>query len=296
MSTRSDLDRLITAWLVSEAPERAPGRLLDASRERIQMTRQRRAWGPAWRIPDMNMYAKLAIAAAAVVVVAVVGISVLPNDGGGGFGAPASPTPSLTTPATPPASAFPASGRVEVGRHRMVRAGVPLSIEFATDGWQSSKGYNVIKGTSTEPDSIDVIFWDLTPDNVYADPCAHTPLDPPATRTRAGLAAAIESIPGIDVLSGPTEVTVGGHPATRITTSVPATAPCGAAMGDFRLWYDEGMGTGGGRWPSVLGSTMRTWIIDVDGTLVWIDAETFEGAAPEIEQEVQALIESIEFE
>ena len=83
MSTRPDHDRSISAWLVAEAADRAPERLLETSRGRIRATRQRRAWWPAWRILDMNTYAKLAIGVAAVAVVAVVGINLLVGTGGG---------------------------------------------------------------------------------------------------------------------------------------------------------------------------------------------------------------------
>jgi hypothetical protein len=37
-------------------------------------------------------------------------------------------------------------------------------------------------------------------------------------------------------------------------------------------------------------------IVDVDGKLVWIDGETFKGAGPEPGQEVQRIIDSIQFE
>jgi hypothetical protein len=103
MSTRPDHDRSIAAWLVAEAPEHAPDGLLESSREHIRLTRQRRAWGPARRIQDMNAYAKFALAAAAVLIVAVVGINLAPgvNDPGA-----ASPTGSpLASPIASPSAA-----------------------------------------------------------------------------------------------------------------------------------------------------------------------------------------------
>jgi hypothetical protein len=85
MTTHPDLDRSISAWLVSEAPARAPDHLVEASRVRIRSTRQRRSgWQPRllWptpRIDQWRSYASLAVAAAAVVVIAVVGTSVAPT-------------------------------------------------------------------------------------------------------------------------------------------------------------------------------------------------------------------------
>jgi hypothetical protein len=49
-------------------------------------------------------------------------------------------------------------------------------------------------------------------------------------------------------------------------------------------------------WASALGSTHHVWTIDVDGTVLFIDAEYYKGAGPEIEQALQQVIDSITFE
>ena len=107
MSTYVDPQRSIAEWLETEAPDRAPARLIVASREQIKTTRQRPAWWPARRTTDMNAFAKLAIAAAAVVVVAIVGYNLLPGRSTGVGGLPASPSPSIS--ASPSASASPST-------------------------------------------------------------------------------------------------------------------------------------------------------------------------------------------
>jgi len=101
MSNHLDPDRSIAAWLVAEAPDRAPERLLEASRERVRSTAQRRTLRPVRRIQAMNSYAKLALAAAAVLVVAVVGINLGP--GLNTVSSEASPTisPSASPTASP---------------------------------------------------------------------------------------------------------------------------------------------------------------------------------------------------
>ena len=43
-------------------------------------------------------------------------------------------------------------------------------------------------------------------------------------------------------------------------------------------------------------STIYSWIIDVDGTIVWIEGETFAHSGPEAAQEVQQIVDSIQFE
>jgi hypothetical protein len=100
MSDHSDPDRSIARWLVAEATDRAPERLLEASRARVASTVQRRSLRLVGRFEAMNAYAKLGIAAAAVVVVGVVGISL--GSGLNTVSSEASPTSS--PPASPTAS------------------------------------------------------------------------------------------------------------------------------------------------------------------------------------------------
>ena len=104
MSDHLDPDRSIARWLVAEAPDRAPERLLEASRAQVSSTAQRRSLRPVRRIQAMNSYAKLAIAAAAVLVVAVAGINLGP--GLNTISSEASPTSSpLASPTASPSVA-----------------------------------------------------------------------------------------------------------------------------------------------------------------------------------------------
>ena len=48
MSYPLDPDRSIAAWLVAEAPERAPERLVALTRQRIGSTAQHRPWWVVW--------------------------------------------------------------------------------------------------------------------------------------------------------------------------------------------------------------------------------------------------------
>jgi hypothetical protein len=100
MSNHLDPNRSIARWLVAEAPDHAPERLLEASRAQVSSTAQRRSLRPVRRIQAMNSYAKLAIAAAAVLVVAVVGI----NLGPGLNTVSSEASPSSSPPASPTAS------------------------------------------------------------------------------------------------------------------------------------------------------------------------------------------------
>jgi hypothetical protein len=69
---------------------------------------------------------------------------------------------------------------------------------------------------------------------------------------------------------------------------------CGVPGNEFYLWYaDE---ENAARYASALGETLSVWIVDVDGTRLSIDAESYKGAGPEIEREIQTIIDSIQFE
>jgi len=177
----------------------------------------------------------------------------------------------------------------------MNREGIRFSINVVAPGWRSQQGFEFIKSTEGAPDGAGFIFWSPTPDNVYADPCAHKQLSPAAGPGIASLANAVSRIPGTKLVSGPSDVTVGRQPAKRIVITIPEDVDC-AGPGGFLLWYDDGMGVRAGRWPTVLPSTMRVWIVDVGGTVVWIDGETYEDTSPTLEREMQQMIDSINFE
>lgn len=304
MSSYPGSDRSITAWLEAEAPERAPDRVLTAARERIRTTQQRRLLWPVRRTAHMNAYAKLAIAAAAVLVVAVVGLNLMPVGGGpGGPVATPTPVPSLTPSPAPTASPtasptplapFPSAGLLVAGRHTAVLEGVPLSFDL-TAGWTATRYNELGKGTFARPDGSLFVFWTSSPDNVYADPCAHTPLSEPIAPSPAGFAAAVSTLRGTDIVTPPTTVTIDGHQGVHVAIRIRDDIACLPA--NFYRWYDDATGgpLGGYRDASALGATIHAWIIEVDGKRVWIDGETYAGADPSVGQEQQRIIESIRF-
>jgi hypothetical protein len=305
MSADRDMTRIVRSWLRTDVHESAD-RVLDTVLARLDTTPQRRSWWPAWRTADMNTFAKLTIAAAAVVVVAVVGINLLPASSGVGGSAPAvssspSPSPSPTpqpSPSPTPAAVFPPAGELAIGRHSMTLDGVPLSFGVPTSGWTSNGVWGIDKSTGIGPDGAGFILWpDEAPIGVFADPCAHVQA-PPIGASAAKLAAAVAAVPGTDLVSGPSDVTVGGYPAKHVVLTFGKDADCNAdgrlTGEEFYLWYAPSEGNA--RYATELGSTIRVWIIDVGGTIVWIDGETYKGAGPEPGQEIQQIVDSIQFE
>ncbi|MGH2462495.1 MAG: hypothetical protein ACRDFZ_02570 [Candidatus Limnocylindria bacterium] len=288
-----DATRIVRLWL-EEGVTALPDRILDVVLDQLPTTPQRRPSWLARRSPIMTNTVRLIAAAAAVVVVALIGYQLLiaPNVGGPG------PVPSPTaspTPAAPPlpseagAVDFPPSGPLAGGSYSMTKAGVSFSIDFPAGGWVSDGSFRIYQGPV--PGSPAFVFWDDAPDGVYADPCAHVQA-PPAGPSIADLAAAVSTLPGTDLVSGPTDVTVDGQPAKYVVIALREDVACGAGPDGMYLWWDEGIG---GFYPDNLGDTLQVWIIDVGGATVWIDGESLAGAT-DVQQELQQIVDSIQFE
>ena len=95
MNANLDLERRLSDFYASEAPQQAPDRVLQETLAAIDSTTQRRVLiRAAWRFPTMNRYARIAIAAVAVVAVGALGLAVLRPGTSPGVGGPASPRPS----------------------------------------------------------------------------------------------------------------------------------------------------------------------------------------------------------
>jgi hypothetical protein len=301
MSADRDMTRIVRSWLRTDERESAD-RVLDNVLALLDATPQRRSWWPARRIAEMNTFAKLAIAAAAVVVVAIIGINLLPARGGVGGGPALSPSPTLLptpTPTPKPSpsaspAAFPPAGALAIGRHSMTRGGVPLSIDVPTSGWHSEQGSFIEKDPIATPDGVSFLFWDPSPKGVFADPCAQVP-GPVVGPSTADLAAAVSTLPGTDLVSGPSDVTVGGRPAKSVVITVPEDVGCTAGEQGFHLWFAD-LSNGEARYATALGETVRVWIVDVNGTRLFIEGESYKGAGPEVDGEIQRMIASIQFE
>ena len=97
MNANHELERRLADYYATEAPLRAPDRVLESVLATSELTRQRRAvFRLPWRFPIMNSYAKMAVAAVAVIAIGAVGLAVWRG------GAP--PGPGVVTPTASPTS------------------------------------------------------------------------------------------------------------------------------------------------------------------------------------------------
>ncbi len=186
-----------------------------------------------------------------------------------------------------------------VARHAVTEEGVPFSFRVPT-GWErfssistdkSAGGpISINKSIAGPQDAEAIVFWTSFPDGDYADPCARL-LSPPVGSSAADLAAAVSTAPGTELLTGPSNVTLGGRPAKRVALTVRKDVGCDP--GFFYTWRDV---YGGALWPKTrVGDTIRVWIVDLHGARLFIEAETTKEPSY-LEPEVQRIVESIRFE
>ena len=294
MSVNHDISRIVRSWIREEEYDSAD-RVLQVVLSRLDSTPQRRSWWPARRFPKMNSPVRYAIAAATVLVVALVGYQLLP----GRSSTPGAPSTAPTSEQAPVASPtpdtrpdVPAAGPLDSGvRHFARLEGVGFTFEVP-DGWISNGDFGIDHEADIGPDDRSFIFWVEDADAVFADSCEKM-LAEPVGPLAADLAAAIAEMPQIELIEGPTAVTVGGHPGQLVVIKVPDEIPC--APEQFYLWGDE-INAGQARYATATGMTIYVWLVDVDGARVQIDGETYDGTGPDPGSELQAIIASIEFE
>jgi hypothetical protein len=136
-----------------------------------------------------------------------------------------------------------------------------------------------------------IIFWTSFSGGEYADPCADL-ISPPVDPSAADLAVAVSTAPGTELVTGPSDVTIGGRAAKHVVLAVRENVGCDP--GFFYTWQDVEEGA---LWPMTsVGDTIRVWIVDVGGTRLFIEAETSKQAGSDLEQEIRQIVESIRFD
>jgi hypothetical protein len=204
-------------------------------------------------------------------------------------GTSSEPQPGVAVTTTVPAGAF--DGYAREGRHSLTVEGVPFSFRVPTPGWERFGSISLNKSTVGPQGAEAMIYWTGFPEGVHADPCGHlrsASVGPSA----AELAAAVSTAPGTRLVTAPSDVTVGGHAAKHVVITVREDVGCDP--GFFYTWQDREEGA---LWPMTdVGDTIRVWIVDVDGTRLFIAGETKTAAGSELEQEIQQIVKSIRFD
>jgi hypothetical protein len=180
------------------------------------------------------------------------------------------------------------------GRFSLDVDGVAFSFRVpppGATGWEPFGTISINKSIVGPQGAEAIIFWTTYPDGDNADLCTDV-LSPSVGPGVADLADAVSTAPGTELVAGPSEVTVGGRPAKHVVLTIREDAGCDP--GYFFSWQDMWWGA---FWPQTdVGVTVRVWIIDVGGTLLFIEAETNEDATTALVQEIEQIVGSIRFD
>jgi hypothetical protein len=314
MTASRDPDRLIHGFLL-EGEEELQDQVYDAVRAEIEDKRQRAVSG-LWRTPTMNKFVTIGLGAAAVVAVLIVGIQLFGSPGGvGGPGDEPnfSPEASVSRPSVEPSVAEPTSSADGVLPEGPILVydppteGAPsITMTIQASGWTYVADIGALeKGESVAnvPEAV-VLPESLAPGTglyVYGDPCrwASTMPDSPAT-TVDEIVAALASQASRNA-SEPLDVTVGGYAGKMITLHVPDDAvfsecEAGAQGPEFGSYQLEAVQERPSRYHQGPGQIDDFWIVDVEGSIVIIDAMYRPDTPPETIDEMRALAESATFE
>jgi len=302
MNVRSDRDLAITAWLVDEARDGAPERLVEATRRQLVRTNQRRSSWPAWRLSPMNM--RIAVVAAVIVIAVVGGFLILPRSTGPG----ATTTPS-STPTSVPASSTPAASSATGVLHRLQpfdTTAPALTISATTPAsWSEFPSWALISPRDTRAPSGSAIGL-LSVKGLYSDPC-HWDVDGTGFPhggdvvvgpTVADLVTAFTAQTAY-TSTAPIDVAVDGYFGKQLDVQLPSDvdfASCdsvvGKADGDYFLWGTP-EASGNNLYAQGPGERRRLRILDVDGTRIVILHNFYAGTAQADLDEAQAVIDSI---
>ena len=150
-----------------------------------------------------------------------------------------------------------------------------------------------------------VVFWTGFPKGGQAALCESL-LSSRVGPSAADLAAAVAAAPGTELVTGPSDVTVGGRPAKHVVPIVREDVGC--EPGFFFTWKAEMWGA---FWlMTSVGDKINVWIVDIDGKRLVIEAVTRQPesqgvplgfqATPEtvleVEAEVAQIVSSIRFD
>ena len=256
----------------------------------------------------MNNFLRIGLAAVAVVVIAVIAINLLPGSPAPGGEVPESVAPSEAAPSVEAStSEFLSEGPFVVSS---TDDPVQVTVNIASSGWVHLPEFD---GLTKDDDGLPpaetvgvvLLAWSWpagTGFNVYGDPCHWSTTIPetPAT-TVDEMAAALAVQPSRDA-TAPVDVTLGGYSGKHITLHVPDDIALDSAgeFADCDQTRFASYGTEGdsepGRYHQGPSQIDELWILDVDGSIVILDALYGPAVPADLVEELRTLAESATFE
>lgn len=197
---------------------------------------------------------------------------------------------------TVPAVRLPSFDSLDPGTYYIPEGGAtPGRFTFTVPaGWATEEAF-VAKDLdpSTSVDARDVVLVTWIVSHVYTDICNWEGTLVDVGTTVDGLASALLAQEG-RVASAPTDVMLGGFPATRIELTVPADLDSGTCDGGIiRFWPNAGPDESGGLCCSAAGSTDVVYVVDLDGNTFAVVARYTATSSAQDRAELDAIVESI---
>lgn len=179
-----------------------------------------------------------------------------------------------------------------IDQHRLAVDGIPLSVGVPSFGWGFRDGVSLNKDERGSQAAEALVYWTRYPDG-RLDPCLDVLTPPPSFELPpvADLAAVMGATPGAELLAGPTAVTVGGRPATRVVLQIREDLGCDP--GFFFGWEET---QGGALWGDTTPEQVNAWIVDDGSASIVIGSVASRDASPELMQEVLDIVDTIRFE
>ena len=302
MSVRPDPDLAITAWLVDEARDGAPERLVEATRRQLERTNQRRAVRPAWRLTPMN--ARIAVAAAVVVIAVAAGYLILPRSSGPGT--TLTPSPAPTAPSSPAPSTSGAASAVHT-MHPFDTTAPRLTVTATTPaGWEQFADWALLSPRDTKPPNGSGVGF-MSVKGLYSDPC-HWDVDGTGD-ARGGDVVVGPSVADLVTAftsqtaytsTAPIDVAVDGYLGKQLDIHLPSDidfgATCDKALSDttgsYFTWGTP-EASGNDLYAQGPGEIRRLRILDVDGARIIVMNNFYSGTAEADLAEAQAIIDSL---
>jgi hypothetical protein len=186
-----------------------------------------------------------------------------------------------------------------VGRPSLTVDGVPVSLDVPGTGWGRYRNVAISRSIAGPQDAEGVIYWASVSDRSVTVPCPDV-LSLPVDASAADVASAVARAPGTELVSGPSDLTLGGRPAKHVVVTVREDLGC-----DPGYFYSWPSAKGGPFWGGTrAGDTVSAWIVEVDGRLLFISAMTHVDSGdpehvlvgPAFKQEIQEIVDSVRFE
>ena len=174
----------------------------------------------------------------------------------------------------------------------------PITLTIAAPNWEGNPGdgYIIKNGDAGAPDGAGMIVFEGLDMYVYSDPCRWSTTMPEAPATTVDdLVAALASQASRDA-SEPEDVRVSGFAGKSITLHVPDDAVFSDCdRREFRTLVDDPE-VDGARYAQDPGQIDKLWVLDVDGQPAIVDIAYYDGTPQAVIDEMEAMVESIDFD